>query len=81
MTANNLLPLQGLGKILQSLMLILAHPLPASWPVLDLDKNMHDKSEVVLIKTPLIMGSCFKPNGVAFKLCCQCRGWGKPCKA
>ena len=36
-------------------MLILANPPPASWPVHDLDKNTHDKSEAVPIKTTLIV--------------------------
>ena len=46
---------QGLGKTLQSLMLILSNPPPASWPVSNLDKHNHDKGEAVPIKTTLIV--------------------------
>ena len=47
---------QGLGKTLQSLMLILANPAPASWPVVNLEKHNHDKGgEAVPIKTTLIV--------------------------
>ena len=46
---------QGLGKTLQSLMLILANPAPASWPVVNLDRHNHDKGEAVPIKTTLIV--------------------------
>lgn len=49
-----MLRLQGLGKTLQSLMLILSNPAPASWPVHNLEK--HDqKGEAVPIKTTLIV--------------------------
>ena len=47
--------LQGLGKTLQSLMLILSNPPPASWPVRNLEKQEHDKGEAVPIKTTLIV--------------------------
>ncbi|KAL0028145.1 hypothetical protein WJX77_009970 [Trebouxia sp. C0004] len=45
----------GLGKTLQCLMLILANPAPASWPVVNLEKHNHDKGEAVPIKTTLIV--------------------------
>ena len=48
--------MQGLGKTLQTLMLILANPPPASWPAKDLDKHNQEKDgEPVPIKTTLIV--------------------------
>lgn len=53
--SHSMCHLQGLGKTLQSLMLILCNPPPASWPVHNLEKQDHDKGEAVPIKTTLIV--------------------------
>lgn len=47
--------LQGLGKTLQSLMLILSNPAPQTWPVADLSQHQADEGEAVPIKTTLIV--------------------------